>query len=240
MELTNTLQTNLLQSNLEIEKNQNNFLNSTIGKIINGGINTGIRALLPNIIEDQVIEIKDAILQNGFKAGIKEAIDSAINLGKSVQGIVTGKFENISQARNAIKTGGIIDTVSELLNSAISNSVKKNIIPNSIGTIIKKGKNVILDTIEANIENNFNSQLKSLEYLSKYKNNWKVYYKCQDFVGMEREYNKIKTTLKNILPIEQTIKEARQIENIHLLIKNRGQDFNLTKEEIELSKELVG
>ena len=57
---------------------------------------------------------------------------------------------------------------------------------------------------------------------------------------MEREYGKIKTILKNILPIEQTIKEARQIENIHLLIKNRGQDFNLTKEELELSKKLVG
>lgn len=239
MELANTLQHNLIQSNLEIKKNQNTFLNSTIGKIINGGLNTGIRALLPNIIEDQVIEIKDAILQNGFKAGIKEAIDSAINLGKSVQGIVTGKFENISQARTAIKTGGIIDTVSDLLNTAVNTSVKNNLIPSSIGTIIKKGKNVILDTIEANIENNFNGQLKSLEYLSKYENNWKEYYKSQDFVGMEREYNKIKTTLKNILPMEQTIKEARQIENIHILIKSRGQDFNLTKEELELSKRLA-
>lgn len=240
MELNNILQNNLIQSNLEIEKGQNTFLNSTIGKIINGGLNTGIRALLPNIIEDQVIEIKDAILQNGFKAGIKEAINSAINLGKSAQGIITGRFENISQARNAIKTGGIIDTVSDLLNSAVDTSVKNNIIPNSIGTIIKKGKNVILETIEANIENNFNSQLKSLEYLSKYENNWREYYKDKDFVGMEREYNKIKTTLKSVLPIEQTIKEARQIENIHLLIKNRGQDFNLTKEELELSKKLVG
>ena len=168
MELSNTLQNNLIQSNIDIEKGQNTFLNSTMGKIINMGLNTGIRTLLPNIIEDQVIEIKDAILQNGFKAGIKEAINSAIDLGKSVQGIITGKFENISQARNAIKTGGIIDSVSELLNLAVNKSVKNNLIPNSIGSIIKKGKNVILETIETNIENNFNNQLKSLEYLSKY------------------------------------------------------------------------
>lgn len=240
MELNNTLQNSLIQTNNELEKNQNTFLNSTIGKIINVGLNTGIRALLPNIIEEQVIEIKDAILQNGFKAGIKEAINSAIDLGKSTQGIITGKFESVSQARNAIKTGGIIDTISDLLNSAVDKSIKNNIIPNSIGTVIKKGKNVILETIESNIENNFNSQLKSLEYLGKYENNWKGYYKEQNFEGMEREYNKIKTTLKNILPIEKTIKEARQIENIHMLIKNRGQNFNLTKEEIELSKKLVG
>ena len=51
--------------------------------MINMGLNVGIRALLPNVIEDQVIEIKDAILNNGFKDGIKQAIKSAIDLGKS-------------------------------------------------------------------------------------------------------------------------------------------------------------
>lgn len=239
MELNNTISNNLISANLEIEKKQNTFLNSSIGKIINAGLNTGIRALLPNIIEEQVIQIKDAIIQNGFKAGIKEAINSTIELGKSAQGIITGKFESISQAKNAIKTGGIIDTISELLNSAVNKSVKNNLIPNSIGNIIKKGKNVILNTIESNIEDNFNNQIKSLEYLGKYEENWKNYYKQQNFKGMEKEYNKIKTTLKYILPIEQTIKEARQIENIHLLIKNRGQNFDLTKEEIELSQKLI-
>ena len=34
------------------------------------------------------------------------------------------------------------------------------------------------------------------------------------------------------------ISEARTIENLHKLIKNNGQDFNLTPEQIELAKKL--
>lgn len=56
---------------------------------------------------------------------------------------------------------------------------------------------------------------------------------------MEREYNKIKEKLKEIMPLEKTINNARAIENLHILIKNNGQDFNLTSEQLELAKMLV-
>ena len=48
---------------------------------------------------------------------------------------------------------------------------------------------------------------------------------------MERE-------LKELIPIENTLKNARYIENIHNLIKNNGQNFELTKEELELARKL--
>ena len=238
MDLTQTLGlSNSVQTN-NIGEKQNSFLSSTLGKVINTGLNLGIRALLPNVIEDQVIEIKDAILNNGFKDGIKQAISSAVEFGKSALGIVTGKFDNISQAHNAIKSGGIIDSVSDALNFAIDKGMKNNVIPETTGILIKKGKNVILQTIESNIENNFNQQMNSLEYLGKYENNWNNYFKKQDFEGMEREYRKIKDTMKKILPIEQTLERARTIENLHLLIKNNGQNFNLTSEQLALANKL--
>ena len=56
---------------------------------------------------------------------------------------------------------------------------------------------------------------------------------------MEKDYNKIEKQLKNIAPIESTIKNARTIEVLHNLIKNNGQDFNLTKEQLELAEKLV-
>ena len=56
---------------------------------------------------------------------------------------------------------------------------------------------------------------------------------------MEREYKKIKEKLKEVMPIEKTITEARQIENIHTLIKNKDGDFNLSKEELELASKLL-
>ena len=101
--------------------------------------------------------------------------------------------------------------------------------------MIRQGKNVILDNVSNNIENEFASQLNSIEKLGKYQNNWRNYYNEQDFEGMEREYQKIKEKLKEILPLETTLKQAREIENLHLLIKNNGHNFNLTQEQLELA-----
>ena len=55
---------------------------------------------------------------------------------------------------------------------------------------------------------------------------------------MEKEYKKIKTELKNLVPIENTINDARNIEILHDLIKNNGKNFNLTQDEIELAGKL--
>ena len=50
---------------------QEKFLESDIGKAVNSAIDIGLKAVLPDLIEDQIIDIKNAILENGFKEGIK-------------------------------------------------------------------------------------------------------------------------------------------------------------------------
>ena len=100
---------NQITNDVSIENKQRNFLQTNIGKAVNTGLNIGLRYILPDVIEDQVIEIKDSFLQNGFKDGVQTAIDSAINFGKSALGIVTGNFENVQQMQTAVKSGGIID-----------------------------------------------------------------------------------------------------------------------------------
>ena len=89
--LENTL-TLTKEKNLTNSKEQKNFLESTLGKVINTGLNLGLRVVLPDFIENEVIGIKDTILKEGFGAGIKKCINSAIDLGKSAIGIFTGKF----------------------------------------------------------------------------------------------------------------------------------------------------
>lgn len=240
MELNKNIENNLENSNeLNIQKKQNNFLQSTIWKIADGALNTGIRALLPNLIENQVIEIKDQIIKNGFKAGIKQTVSSAIDLGKSAQGIVTGNFENLTQAQTAIKNGGILDSVSNILNFTVKKCMQNNLIPENIGNIIVKGKDIILNTIESNIENSFQTQLSAVERLEKYSKNWKKYFEEQNFVKMENEYRKMKEAMKEIMPIQKAINEVKQIENLHSLIKNNGKNFNLSNEQMELSKQLI-
>jgi len=231
-DLSNTVQSGIIAN---IGEKQNKFLEGTLGKVINTGVDIALRAILPNAIEDEVIGIKNVILTDGFKEGIKAAVTAASNIGKSITGIFTGKFENVSQAQNAIKNGGIIDGISNALDSALSFTSKQGWIPKEVTSIIKQGKNVILDNVSNNIETEFVSQLNSIEKLGKYENNWRKYYQLQNFEGMEREYQKIKDKLKEVLPIEQTLKQAREIENLHLLIKNNGKEFNLTQEQLALA-----
>ena len=59
-----------LENNLVNEKEQNNFLETTLGKTINTGIDIGIRALLPDYIEEQIIDLKDNLMKYGLKDGI--------------------------------------------------------------------------------------------------------------------------------------------------------------------------
>ena len=229
---------NNLTNNITNENEQKSFLETTIGKAVNTGLDIGIRYLLPDLVEEQVIDIKDSFLKNGFKEGIQTAIDSAINLGKSALGIVTGNFENINQMQTAVKNGGIIDSVSNVLNSVINKVVDNGVISNSVGNVIKNGKNALINNITKNIESEFENQVNNIEKLERYTENWKEYYNNRDFDGMQKEYNKIKDQLENIAPIEKTIQAARTVENLHTLIKNNGKNFDLTTEELELAKML--
>ena len=227
-----------LNNNIKQEKDQKSFLETTLGKTINTAVDIGIRALLPDFIDEQIINIKDNLLEYGLKEGIKQTIDDAIDLGKSAIGIVTGNFENINQMQNAIETGGLIDGISTLLDTVVDKVKQVGLINSSVANTIKQGKNVILNNVESNIEKTFLEQTTSIENTNQYINNWKDYFKEKNFDGMEIEYNKLEKELKNLVPIENTLKEARVIENIHNLIKNNGQSFELTEEAIELANKL--
>lgn len=233
MELENTI-----NNNIEMENKQNNFLNTVLGKTINSAIDVGLRAILPDLIENQIIDIKDSLIENGLKGGIQTAINSAIDFGKSVTGIFTGQFQNINQVETAIGNGGILDTISNVLEDVVDKAYQKGKINYTVNNLIKKGKDVILNNVSNNIKNELDYQSNSIEKLNTYISNWKEYYNKKDFEGMEKEYNKMKIQIENVLPIENTLKEMRTVENIHLLIKNNGQDFNITDSELKLAENL--
>lgn len=239
LEINNKVNLEKNNMNLEIQEKQNKFLETTLGKVINQGLNLGLKAVLPDIVEDQVIEIKDSLLSEGFSEALKTGINNAIELGKSVVGIFTGKFENMSQVKNVIKKGGLLDTVSDLINKGISKIEKQGKINKNISKVLESGKNTILNTINNNIENNLTSQMKSIENLDKYISKWKEYYEEKDFSNMSKQFTKIEKELGNIMPLENIIIKARQLENIHNLIKNNGKNFNLSKEELELANKLI-
>lgn len=233
MELDQEINVNILKEN-----NQNEFLESTLWKTINNGIDIGIRYLLPDLVEDEIIELKDNLINFGLKDGIKKSIDSVIETGKEAIGILSGNFENVTQIQKVIKNGGIIDKVSDSIDTVIEIGEKNGKINSSIGKALKKGKTSILSSIEKNIESTLDSQINSAKNIEKYISNWKENYKEKNFSGMQKEYNKIEKEIKKLVPIESTIKNARYIESIHNLIKNNGENFNLSEETLELAKKL--
>ena len=225
------------EGEISLWEKQNKVLESTVGKVINTGIDVALRAVLPNAIEDEVIGIKNVILTDGFKEGIKAAVNSATNIGKSITGIFTGKFDTVSQAYNAVKSGGIIDTASKMVDTAVKAAQDNNLIKSSTAKVIKKSKNVVKDCISSKIEENFMEQVDGIEKVGKYINNWRNYLSQKDLSGMKREYGKITKKLDELMPLESTLKEARTIENIQTLIKNKGNSLeNITEEELRLAE----
>ncbi len=229
---------NEISNNLNLETEQNKFLNSTFGKIVNNALDIGLRYVLPDLIEEEVIEVKDALIKNGLNEGIQTAVDNIVDFGKSAIGIVTGNFENVSQIKKAVEQGGIIDSISNVIDFTTNKAKNAGLINSTVSTLIKSGKNSILNNVSNSIEQELVNQEKNIEKLEKYSQQWKEYYENKDFDGMQKEYRKMQEKLKEIIPIEQTIKQARTIETIHNLIKNNGKNFNLSEQELELVQKL--
>ena len=229
-----------LNNNLDLKNSneQNNFLNTTLGKAIENGIDIGLRCILPDYLEDGIIELKDNLINYGLKDGISKTIESVIDTGKNIIGLFTGDFENISQIKTAIRRGGIIDSISNLLDDVFDKVRDSKKIDKNIINLIENGKDSILNNIENNIEETLNKQIENIEDLEDHIKDWKEYYNNKDFNSMEKEYKKIKNELKDLIPIQNTLNDANKIEILHNLIKNNNGNFNLSKEEIELANKI--
>ena len=191
------------------------------------------RNYLDKLIEDAyngVVPNEDAV---------KELIDTATSLGKSAIGIITGNFESISQAENAVEKGGLIEGISNAIDFTLDKVKDIGIIPEGIINIIKQGKDTLLNITNKDVKDEFDNQVKSVQKLEKYNKSWRESYDNEDLEGMEKYMKKIKNTLAKILPLESLISEARQIENLHELVKNNDGKFDLSEEQIELANILV-
>lgn len=227
-----------IENNVNIEKEQKNFFDTTLGKVIDTGLDIGLRAILPDLIEDQVINIKNALIDNGINDGIHTAVDSIIDFGKSFSGIFTGKFDNIEQVETAIGQGGIIDTTSDLLDKAIIKIYQKGIIGSQIKNLITKGKDLILSNVSSNLKNEINLQEKSFSNIEENISNFNNFYNDKDFEGMTKEYNKIQSELKKLIPLENVLNETKRIDILYNLIKNNGHNFNLNENEISFIQKM--
>lgn len=217
---------NKLNNDLKLENLQNLFLDTTIGRIANSAIDLGLKIILPDYMENEVIEVKDALITGGIKEGITTAVENAIEIGKKIVGMENLEFKNLKSAQNALIEGNVIGGISNSLDLVLDKAKETNIIPENITTIIKEGKNVVLKNISSNINKEFEQETKALNKLEKYIDNWKNHYKNKNIDGLNNEYKKIEKQMNKILPLENIIKNVNIIRNINELIQNSDQfDF---------------
>ena len=236
LELNNTLDNNL---NIDIANGQKSFLETNIGKVVDSAVDLGIRTVLPNLIEDQVIDIKNIILDQGFKEGLSEIINTGLDFGKSAIGVITGNFENVNQIQMAVKKGGIIDSISRLLDFSINLANKSNLINNDVAAVIKSGKDTIMENITLKVEGELTAQIKEIEKLEKYCQDWQEAFENKDMTEMNKIYKNIQKHEKEILPIERVINNIRKIDNIQELMKNKESVADITESEQVLAEKIV-
>ena len=218
---------------------QENCVKTEFGKAINNALDGFLKLILPDSIEDTVIDLKNNLYDYGLKEGLSKTVQNIIDTGKKAIGIETNNFESIEQVQEVIEHGGTQDKISSLLDSGVDKLKEEKSIDSGTAKTIKNEKNNIAKNIEENIENSFSEQLKSMQKLEKYITNWKNYYGQQNFSKMQNEYNKMKKIIDQIMPLEKTISDFRTIENLQNLIKNNGKKFALTQEELDLANKLI-
>ena len=217
----------------DILSKQNNALSEILNNVINWSIDAGLKYILPDSIENDVIKIKNDLLNGNAAQKIIDTIGSVINLGKEKLNnekkeiINTEDIKKVLQNPDTIKL--ISDTVETILNNRDINIQNKE----------RSNKKIIKKNVENNLNNQLESQINSINKIENYKNEWYKNYENKDFEKINKVYKNIKKELKNIVPIEKLIKETRKIENLNQLIKSKGGDFNITKEELELANKLV-
>ena len=72
----------------DLGKEQGQFMNNMMNSVMNTALDIGLRALIPDLIEQQVIDIKNSLFSEGLQEGINTAINSLKDFAKSALGIV--------------------------------------------------------------------------------------------------------------------------------------------------------
>ncbi|HOZ55278.1 MAG TPA: hypothetical protein PK993_04485 [Clostridia bacterium] len=237
-----------INNNLEKEFNvdntitaeiQNNFLETNLGKTINKAIDLGIKTIMPDFIEKDIIDIKNTFISEGFESGINQVINTSIELGKNIVGVFNGNFTDLEQVEKALMKGGLIEGISNLFDYVLEVSEKNKLLSKEITSLLKEGKNLLIDYIENNIKEEFKSQKNNILDVNKNIESWNKYFKLENLGKMNDTYEKIQDELAKVTPFSNIINSAKEIENIQTLINNNNGNFEISKEQLELSKILI-
>ena len=136
----------------EIVNSQENNLKNTIFDLANAALDFGIRAALPNFIEEDVIDIKNKFIKEGFSEGIQEIIKKASSYGTIAKDLISGNLSE-EQIKIVIEKDGILDSISNLTEGIIKKLYETELINKNTYNLLKKGKKEIVNSFEKELKN---------------------------------------------------------------------------------------
>lgn len=222
---------------IENKIRKNEKFKKNITNIANAALDIGIRMALPNYIEDVVIDVKNVIIENGFREGMNEITNKAKNLFN----IVFKKkkdYSKVEEIRNLTKQNGILDSFSKLLGKSIDTGVQSKLISKEIGSALKVGKTAMVNTFSDKLEDNLFNEIKNIDKFNESYKRWEKCVERKDKEGMAKEYKKM---LHHYNKISIDIKQLNNFEKIEYIQKYIQNNKNpvVSNDELELLKQLA-
>ena len=209
-----------------------------IPKLANTTLDIGLKAVLPDFLENDVIEIKDAFISEGFSAGLETAKERAENTWNSIKGLFSGEFSNVSEIKKLVQKNGILDTASDLIDRISKKLMDLNIINKSTYNLIKTGKKEIMGVLRDELNTYYQIDEYDFEKLQSQIQSWKQSYMDGDLEGMDKNAKKIEQNLEKNNSLQTILNQAQTIKKAQSFLNLKGSIDKLTPAEKNILDEI--
>lgn len=228
--MTNTLELNLNNEKDITLSNQSGNILSNISTAFSNAVKKGSELIeFPDNLGDAV---KKGIEKIDLKEIGESAVESALKTGMKSLGMKSSTFNSLKSIFDAVKEGDLKKGLASGLNVAIG-ALK---IPTTAKTLLKNGKNLILDQVfEDELKKVMTKQKNTISRIDKKCLQMEEAFDKNDTKTLDRIAKTLKTDLEKVMPIQDVISRGNNILNKYQLYKSKGKNefTNLEKELLE-------
>ena len=179
--------------------------------------------------------VKDGLDKIDIKEIGMSAVETALKTGMKSLGMKSSTFSSLKNIFDAVIEGNLKKGLASGLNVVIG-MLK---IPTTAKTLLKNGKNLILDQVfEDELKTLMSKQKNTISRIDKKCNQMEEAFKENDIKTLDRIAKTLKTDLEKVMPIQDVITRGNTVLNKYQLYKNKG-TLELTQTEQELCERLV-
>ena len=230
--------TNSLTLDLNKEKeitlgNQADNILSNISNAFSNAVKKGSELInFPDTLGETV---KQGLEKIDLKEIGESAVESALKTGMKSLGMKSSTFNSLKNIFDAVKEGDLKKGLTSGLNVAIG-TLK---IPTTAKTLLKNGKNLILDQVfEDELKKIMVKQKNTISRIDKKCLQMEEAFDKNDTKTLDRVAKTLKTDLEKVMPIQDVISRGNSILNKYQLYKSKG-TTELTQSEKELLEKLI-